>query len=73
MPLNNKVHEKRLQERAMYSESQISWTLDRAEMYAEHNRSHPGFFDMMINSGEYINLFRQNPDDIGTFDSISKS
>ena len=53
MPLNNEAHEKRLQERGMYSESQINWTLNRAEMYAEHNRMHPGFFDMMINSGKY--------------------
>ena len=53
MPLNNEAHEKRLQERGVYSESQINWTLNRAEMYAEYNRMHPGFFDMMINSGKY--------------------
>ena len=53
MPLNNEAHEKRLQERGVYSESQINWTLNRAEMYAEYNRIHPGLFDMMINSGKY--------------------
>ena len=54
MPLSSDAHEKRLQERGVYSESQMNWTLNRAEMYADHNRNHPGFFDMMINSGKNI-------------------
>ena len=46
-------HERRLRERNMYTEEQIAWMLDRSELYAEHNRQNPGFFDMFINSGEY--------------------
>ena len=52
MPLSPESHEKRLRERALYSESQIEDNLERAEMYQDYNREHPGFFDMMINSGE---------------------
>ena len=54
MPLERPAHERRLREREMFSEAQIEATLDRAEMYAEYNRQHPGFFDMMINSGELM-------------------
>lgn len=54
MPLNREAHERRLRERGFYSEGQIEWTLDRADVYAEHNREIPGFFDMFINSGEYF-------------------
>ena len=46
-------HERRLRERNMYTEEQIAWMLDRSELYAEHNRQNPGFFDMFINSGEF--------------------
>ena len=46
-------HCRRLQERGIYSDSHIEWTIERTEMYAEYNREHPGFFDMMINSGMY--------------------
>lgn len=51
-PLAKSAHERRLRERDMYSDTQIDATLGRADMYAEYNREHPGFFDMMINSGE---------------------
>lgn len=52
MPLSPECHEKRLRERALYTESQIEDNLERAEMYQDYNRDHPGFFDMMINSGK---------------------
>ena len=51
MPLEEDSHERRLRERSVYSENQISWTLERDGVYAEYNREHPGFFDMMIPSG----------------------
>ena len=57
MPLSRDSHERRLQERGVYSESQIEWTLNRADIYAERNREHPGFFDMFINSGEPVHDF----------------
>lgn len=53
MPLDRESHERRLRERGIYAENQIVWSMDRAEVYAEYNRDHPGFFDMMINSGKY--------------------
>lgn len=52
MPLSPECHEKRLRERALYTETQIEDNLERAEMYQDYNRDHPGFFDMMINSGK---------------------
>lgn len=52
MPLSPECHEKRLRERALYTESQIEDNLERAEMYQDYNRDHPGFFDMMINSDD---------------------
>ena len=60
MPLSKEAHERRLRERGLYSESQIEWTLRRVDMYIQQNQLKPGFFDMMINSGQYIQLFLQN-------------
>ena len=51
-PLDAAAHERRLRERDVYADAQIAATLERANMYSEYNRQHPGFFDMMINSGE---------------------
>ena len=51
MPLDKEAHERRLRDRNVYSEPQIEWTIQRGEMYAQYNQEHPGFFDMMINSG----------------------
>ena len=53
LPMSRDSHCRRLQERGIYSDSHIEWTIERTEMYAEYNREHPGFFDMMINSGMY--------------------
>ncbi|XP_048741969.1 leucine-rich repeat and guanylate kinase domain-containing protein-like [Ostrea edulis] len=58
MPLSSDCHEKRLRERGLYSESQIESNLERAEMYQEYNRNHPGFFDMMINSDDIEEAYR---------------
>ena len=52
LPLNEECHEKRLRDRGIYSEPQIEYTLSRAELYKSYNQNHPGFFDMMINSGK---------------------
>ncbi|KAH3819245.1 hypothetical protein DPMN_120979 [Dreissena polymorpha] len=51
MPLSEECHEKRLRDRGIYKEKQIEYTLMRAEMYKSYNQNHPGFFDMMIDSG----------------------
>ena len=51
LPLNEECHEKRLRDRGIYSEPQIEYTLSRADLYKSYNQNHPGFFDMMINSG----------------------
>ncbi|KAL3852031.1 hypothetical protein ACJMK2_015742 [Sinanodonta woodiana] len=58
MPLNEEAHEKRLRARGIYSESQLEYTLNRAEMYKQHNRDHPGFFDMMINSDDIKEAYK---------------
>jgi hypothetical protein len=51
MPLGKDAHEKRLRDRGIYTEAQMEYTLKRSDMYQEYNQEHPGFFDMMINSG----------------------
>ena len=52
MPLDKEAHEHRLRDRGLYSEEQIEHTLKRADIYCKYNQDHPGFFDMMISSGE---------------------
>ncbi|XP_033744954.1 leucine-rich repeat and guanylate kinase domain-containing protein-like [Pecten maximus] len=52
MPLGRDCHEKRLREKAAYTESQIEYTLSRGDLYAGYNQEHPGFFDMMIDSDD---------------------
>ncbi len=54
LPTDSEVHERRLREKAAYSELQIELTLGRTEFYEEYNRQHPGFFDMMIASGREL-------------------
>lgn len=55
MPLSKDAHEKRLRDRGIYTEAQMEYTLKRSDMYQEYNQEHPGFFDMMINSGMSFN------------------
>ena len=52
LPMSTDVHERRLREQGSYNEAQIQLTLSRHELYANYNREHPGFFDMMIASGQ---------------------
>jgi ribose 1,5-bisphosphokinase PhnN len=52
-PVTPSIHERRLEERGMYGAAHIHATLQRALTYADYNLQHPGFFDMMINSGEW--------------------
>jgi hypothetical protein len=54
MPITREGHERRLRERGLFSEPHIETTLKRADLYAEYNQEHPGFFDMYINSGKLI-------------------
>ena len=53
MPLDKEAHEHRLRDRGLYTEEQMEQTLKRADIYCKYNQDHPGFFDMMISSGEY--------------------
>ena len=52
LPLSDECHDKRLRNRGIYTEKQMDHTLMRADMYKTYNQNHPGFFDMMINSGK---------------------
>ena len=58
MPLNSEDHERRLRERAIYTEEQIQKTLKKAELYVKQNQDHPGFFDMMICSDDITDAYR---------------
>ncbi|XP_064632392.1 leucine-rich repeat and guanylate kinase domain-containing protein-like [Lineus longissimus] len=59
MPITKEAHERRLRERGLYSEPQIETTLKRADVYAEYNQEHPGFFDMYINSDEITEAYKR--------------
>ena len=52
LPMTQTAHERRLRERNTYTEVEIDSILKRGSMYAEYNRLNPGFFDMMIPTGE---------------------
>ena len=52
--MSSEAQTRRLQERGILKESMIKWNLDRTEMYGNYNQEHPGFFDMMINSGKEL-------------------
>lgn len=54
LPMSKEAHEKRLLDIGLYSEKQIEYTLDRAEMYSAYNETHPGFFDTTIDSSMYM-------------------
>jgi len=53
LPLSREAHEKRLKARGKYSDGDIDGILKRTSLYADYNQEHPGFFDCMINSGEF--------------------
>lgn len=59
LPLNKDIHEKRLRDRGIYTENQIEYTLIRSDMYEDYNREHPGYFDMVINSDDIQEAYRQ--------------
>ena len=48
-----------MRDRGIYTEPQIEHTLSRAELYKTYNQMHPGFFDMMINSGKDLNTVKR--------------
>ena len=52
LPVNECALERRLLEKGCYNDLQIKDILTRSEMYAEYNRTHPGFFDVAISSGK---------------------
>ncbi|WAR26726.1 LRGUK-like protein, partial [Mya arenaria] len=55
----NECHEQKLQDRGIYSQKQIEYTLSRADMYKTYNQNHPGFFDMMINSDDIQEAYKR--------------
>ena len=54
LPSTRDWHERRLLEKGVYTESQVNTILDRAELYAEYCRQHPGFFDATISCGMFV-------------------
>ncbi|CAF4561110.1 unnamed protein product, partial [Rotaria magnacalcarata] len=47
LPMDQQIHKRRLQLQG-YEEGEIAMALNRVELYAEYNRTHPGFFDAFI-------------------------
>ena len=45
--MDRQIHERRLQLQG-FDEGEINMALNRVELYAEYNRTHPGFFDAFI-------------------------
>lgn len=74
IPATRAAHERKMRERARYSEAQISAALLRGqsandpcgtaytiadELYEEYNRDHPGFFDMTIDVDDEATAYRR--------------
>jgi hypothetical protein len=51
--MDPKIHKRRLQLQG-FEEGEISMALSRVEIYAEYNRTHPGFFDAFISTSMKI-------------------
>lgn len=49
LPMDRQIHKRRLQIQG-FEEGEISIALSRVELYAEYNRTHPGFFDAFIST-----------------------
>ncbi|CAF1335608.1 unnamed protein product [Rotaria sordida] len=47
LPMDQQIHKRRLQLQG-FEEGEITMALNRVELYAEYNRTHPGFFDAFI-------------------------
>jgi hypothetical protein len=45
--MDRQIHKRRLQLQG-FEEGEIAIALSRVELYAEYNRTHPGFFDAFI-------------------------
>lgn len=59
MPASPFAHEKRMRDRGGYSDESIERVLKRARAYAEYNREHPGFFDLVICDDELADAYRR--------------
>jgi guanylate kinase len=51
LPMDQHIHRHRLESQGL-DEGAIAMALSRVEVYAEYNRSHPGFFDAFISTGQ---------------------
>ncbi len=47
--MDRQIHKRRLQLQG-FEEGEIIMALSRVELYAEYNRTHPGFFDAFIST-----------------------
>ncbi len=63
VPLDAKKHEERLESLGYFSNSQIKYALERAEIYKGTNQDKPGFFDMVVDTSKYLKRV-QKLDDI---------
>jgi hypothetical protein len=54
--MDRQIHARRLQLQG-FDEGEIGMALSRIELYAEYNRTHPGFFDAFISTSmnTYLN------------------
>ena len=59
LPMDRSIHERRLQQQG-FDEGEIGMAVNRVELYAEYNRTHPGFFDAFISTstGDLRSVFR---------------
>ncbi|XP_074644110.1 leucine-rich repeat and guanylate kinase domain-containing protein-like isoform X2 [Tubulanus polymorphus] len=57
MPLDKQVHERRLREMEIFSETEIDHTLKRSELYVKYNQENPGFFDMFVKSDDIAEAY----------------
>ncbi|CAF1536159.1 unnamed protein product [Adineta steineri] len=58
LPMDPQIHERRLQLQG-FDEGEIKMALSRVELYAEYNRTHPGFFDAFISTNSLEDGYEQ--------------
>ncbi|CAF1030136.1 unnamed protein product [Rotaria sp. Silwood1] len=58
LPMDQQIHRRRLQLQG-FEEGEITMALNRVELYAEYNRTHPGFFDAFISTNSLEDGYEQ--------------
>ncbi len=64
--MDRQTHKRRLQLQG-FDEGEIAMALSRVEIYAEYNRTHPGFFDAFISTSIEKNVLNMDYRNLSLF------